>query len=362
MAVGALAHRGALFDPSPRTDERVFVGAALAVAEGRSPYSHPVYNYPPPLAELGGRLARAGGVGALLAAARGANLLACAALAAWAAGFAGLGARGRWLLAAGLVAATPGIGAALGWGNLAPLAIVAALAAWAVGERRPLAGAALVAASLAIKPLALGGVLYRTARGLGAARADSRRPLEALAWLPATALALAPWAGELGALARRMSEPPLFSPRNLSLRRVADAAGLDLPAPALLAGVVVAALWLARRRPDDDFDRAHVAPIVSLAALPVVWSHAFLFVLPLQVAAARRYWDRRALRRRRRDRAAVVERWGVPTAVLAVQGSAAAGIEFGAPAAIHALIVLVPIVAPAALAAYLLRAPAPSDE
>jgi hypothetical protein len=354
LAVGALAHRRALTDPEPRTDEQVFVGAALAVATGGSPYDHPVYNYPPPLAELGARLVDAGDPGRLLVVARLLGLAAMCGLAQLAAGYAGLGTGRRTLLAALLVAAAPIVHATFWLGNLAAIPALLALVGWRHGERRQIVGGLLAGASLAFKPTALAGACYLTARWLGAARSSRRRPAEALAWIAAAALALLPWLDRIPALVGRMLHPPLFSSRNLSLRRAALGLGFDLPALLLLGGVLLAALWLARHRPVDAIDRIHAAPVVALLGLPVAWSHGFLLVLPLQVAAASLWWRRRAVRAGRAGAAALVERWSVPLALAAIQGSFAAGIELGVPGAVQTLIVLVPTLSPLVLLAYLL--------
>lgn len=355
VAVAALANYTAILQPQPQQDEPDFVEAAELVVAGHSPYEQEKYNYPPPFAELGAIVLKHGGTGLFLGLMRGANLLAVAGLAIFAAGFAGLSIRGRFVLAAALVALLPVVHYSFWVGNTTPVAAGLALAGWHFGSRRPLLGAALVGVSLAFKPIALAGALYLSARWLLAAQKGRSRAsavLEVFAWAPVTALCLLPWAGELPALLQRMAEPPIFSPRNLSLRRVFDGFGLDVPAAVITLAVLALAIGLTWRRPVDDLDRVHTAPVVALLALPVAWAHGFLFVLPLQVAAARRWWDRRSSRREPSWRS-VVERWGVPLALALVQASASAGVEFDAPAGLRALIVLLPVLSPLALLAYL---------
>lgn len=358
VAVAALANHEALLQPTPQQDEPVFVEAAQRLAAGESPYSQEKFNYPPPLAALGAVVIERRGVGLFLALVRSANVLAVAGIALFAAGFAGLSGRPRFALAAAMVALLPLVHYTLWIGNLTPIAAALALAGWQLGRRAPLAGAALVGVSLALKPIALAGALYLTARWLLGVPDERRRAsaaLEALAWAPVAALCLLPWAGELPALLHRMAEPPIFSPRNLSLRRVADGFGIDLPAAAVTLAVIAVALVLARRRAVDEIDRVHTAPVVALLALPVAWAHGFLFVLPLQVAAARRWWERRGCRQEPSWRS-VAERWGVPLALGLLQASANAGVEFDAPAGLRAVIVLLPVLSPLALLLYLRRA------
>ncbi len=358
VAVAALVHNVALLQPLPQQDEPVFVEAAQRLAAGASPYSQERFNYPPPLAALGAFAIERSGPGLFLALVRGANVLAVAAIVVFAAGFAGLSGQRRFALAAAMVAVLPVVHYTIWIGNLTPIAATLALAGWQAGRRTPFAGATLVGISLAFKPIALAGVLYLSARTLLRTKGESHRvimtrsAIEALAWLPVTLLCLVPWASEIPALLHRMSEPPLFSQRNLSFRRVFDGFGLDMPAAAITVAVLGVAFLLAGRRPVDDLDRVHTAPVVALLALPVAWAHGFLFVLPLQVKAARRWWERRALRANDSWRT-LAERWGVPLALALIQASANAGVEFDAPAGLRALIVLLPILSPAALLAYL---------
>jgi len=362
VAVAALVHHAALLQPAPQQDEPDFVEAAELVAAGGSPYDQEKYNYPPPFAELGAVVLERGGIGLFLAVMRGANLLAVAGLALFAAGFAGLSSPGRFALAAALVALLPIVHYTFWVGNTTPVAVGLALAGWHLGRQRPLLGAVLVGVSVAFKPIALVGALYLSARWLlrpEARRSRASAAVEALAWAPVTALCLLPWAGEIPALLQRMAEPPIFSPRNLSLRRVFDGFGIDLPAAAITLTVLAVALVLAKQRTVDDVECVHTAPVVALLALPVVWAHGFLFVLPLQVAAARRYWERRALRREP-SWWSLAERWGVPLALALIQASANAGVELAAPASVSALFVLLPVLSPLALLLYLRRASAPA--
>ncbi|MEO7794965.1 MAG: hypothetical protein ABIV06_09350 [Thermoanaerobaculia bacterium] len=369
VGVAALVHHGALLQPEPQQDEPDFVEAAELVAAGQSPYLQEKYNYPPLFASLGARALDLGGTGLFLGLMRGANLLAVAGLAIFAAGFAGLSPPWRFTLAAALVAFLPIVHYTFWIGNTTPVAAALALAGWRIGAGRPLAGAALVGASLAFKPIALVGALYLTARRLIERPAPVQRWVEALTWIPFTALGLVPWAGELPALLARMREPPIFSSRNLSFRRVLDGFGMEMPAAAITLAVLAIAFLMARRRPIDELDRVHTAPVVALLALPVAWAHGFLLVLPLQVAAARRYWDRRDRRdlratRRASSAQALAERWGVPLALALIQASASAGVEFAAPEWLRATIVLLPLLAPVALLTYLRCAasPAPPHE
>ena len=352
---GAAVHREALMDPRPRLDEQVFLAAASSVAAGGSPYEHPAYNYPPFIAAVGGRLIQAGGQQRFLAVARGTNLVACGALVWLAASTLGVGGTKRLAFGAILIAVLPNVRDALWRGNLAPIAIVLAVIAWKVGLERPAIAGTLQAMSLWVKPVALMGVAYLVARRAVAPESGSRRVRESLVLGALVALFALSSLDLLPDLAQRMSVPPVFSSRNLSLRGGFATVGLEIPATGIALGVVGAALWLARRRPCDLEDRLHVAPVVSLLALPVSWSHGFLLVLPLQIEAARIWWDRRAVRAERSGAAMLAEAWGVPLALAAIQASAATGVEIPGPQLLQLGIILIPVLAPLLLLSYRLR-------
>jgi len=353
LLLGALVHAPALRAPEPLIDERVFVGAARGVLETGSPYRHPVYNYPPPLAHAGAGLIGAGGERLFLAVARGANLVSAAALCWFAAGFAATG-RGRRLgLACGLVAAQPILHQALVRGNLAPIAAALALGGWAIGPRRPWRGSTLVGASLVLKPTALIGALYVTGRWAVSRSGSRPRAVEATGWIAMASLLAAPWWQELAELAPRMLQPPQFSVRNLSLRRVLGGIGLELPAGWIAIAVLIGGLALVPAGRFGRLARVHAPAVLSLLALPVVWPYSFLLVMPLQVEAGARWWRRRAIRGGSIGPASMIERWGVPLALAALQGSFAAGVEFDGPAPLHSFIVLVPLLSPLGLLAYL---------
>ena len=352
---GAAVHSRWIVRDGVWTDEAIFLGAAHECLAGRSPYAHPVYNYPPLLAELGAVAIRVAGDRGFLIAIRLVNLAATVALAWLAAGWAGVGWRGRTAIAAAWVVASPLVGQAFEFGNLTPVVAWLALIGWSAGRRRPLVSAWALAGSLALKPVALVGAIFVSAEEL-VARQPWRRRLEAAAWLPWCALLLVPGGSHLPELVGRMTTPP-FQPYHASIRRVAAGFGIALPAAAVAAVVLAAALVWGRGRPLDERRRTLVAPVVTLAALPVVWGHTFLITAPLQVAALAR-----AVRRRRGERGA---RWtelaGVATAVAALQGSPAIGVLAAWPAAAQALVALVPTLAPLALLAYVLSTDRPGE-
>lgn len=334
---------------APWWDEQIPLEAARLLEAGVSPYSHRYYNYPPPMVQA---IAAADALGAtrmLLLLWRAANLAAVVALAWLSAAWAGWrgGERAVVALAAAL---SPVVGHALGVGNLSPLVALPALVAFAGERRAPWSSALLLGASIAFKPLALGGAVFLASHRL---IAGPRRPgpVAALAWAPFAALALAPGAALLPAMARRMSDV-YFDPHQLSVKRLLAGIGVEVASP-WIAGVVVAgALVWAGRRALAPAQMVLVAPVVALAALPVVWAHSFVLTLPLQLTALAR------LRERWRDPAiARGGRWlgevlGVVVALAAMHGAASPTLANDWPERIQWWVCLLPAVAPAILLAY----------
>ena len=346
---------GYLTAPEPLWDERVWLEAGELHARGASPYGHRLYNYPPPLVQLAAAAGSGGWTRLLVAAQRAVNLAGVVAVAALAASFAPWPARARFLVAAA-AAASPVVGHALFFGNLSPLVAAAALGALALERRRPAASAALLGASIAVKPLALGAGLFLAGHRL-VAGPRRPRPGAALGWPLAAALLLLPGIELLPGMLARVA-PAYYDPHHLSLKRALAGLGLDLPPPLIAAAVVVAAVLVFRRRPLGERETMLVAPVVALLALPIVWAHTLVVTLPLQVAALARLVERTRARAVGADasarRRAVFEIVGVVLALAAIHGSAAAGVINDWPAGLQVVVSLLPTLAPAALLAYVL--------
>jgi hypothetical protein len=350
LVLGAL-RSDYLFSVAPWWDEQIPLEAARMLEAGASPYSHRYYNYPPPMVQALAAAEALGATRALLLVWRAANLAAVVALAWLSAGWAGWrgGERAVVALAAAL---SPVVGHALAVGNLSPLVALPALVALARERRAPWSSALLLGASVAFKPLALGGAVFLSAHRLFA---GPRRPgpVAALAWAPITALALAPGAALLPAMASRMSEV-YFDPHQLSIKRLLAGVGVEVASPWIAGVVVAAALAWAGRRALVPAQMLLVAPVVALAALPVVWAHSFVLTLPLQLTALAR------LRERWRDPAVarggcwLGEVVGILAALATMHGAASPTLANDWPERIQWWVCLLPAVAPACLLAYVL--------
>lgn len=226
--------------------------------------------------------------------------------------------------------------------------IVLALYAW---RRAPVTSGLLLAGSLLVKPLAPAALV-----ALGAQRADGRR--HRIAALVAAAVAggallLDP---ELGAFLRQGSSSwaitRTVSPHRI-LALVAGPSGATALTFALLAAVAVASRRFVRGR------AALVAVALAgcVAASPVVWNHTLVLTLPLQAMAVTVL----LARRRESPEAAAGRRYlgyesaGIVLAIAALElGEGATGID-DRGLALQLFATLPIVVAPAALAAYVLR-------
>lgn len=340
-----------LFAEAPWWDEQIPLEAARLLESGASPYSHRYYNYPPPMVQAIAAAEALGATRALVVAWRAANLAAVVALAWLSAGWAGW--RGSERTGVTLAAAlSPVVGHALAVGNLSPLVALPALLAFKWERRAPWSSSLLLAASVAFKPLALAGAVFLAAHRLFA---GPRRPapVAALAWAPFAALLLAPGSALLPAMLSRMSEV-YFDPHQLSIKRLLAGVGLEVPSPWIAGVVVVAALVWVGRRVLSSSQMLLVAPVVALAALPVVWAHSFVLTMPLQLSALARLRERWHSPSVARGGGWLGEVVGVLAAFAAMHGAASPTLANDWPERIQWWVCLAPAVAPACLLVYVL--------
>lgn len=353
LIVTGLLNLDSLLRPEPRSDERYFVEAGRFLAQGESPYRQPIFNYPPPIAQLGAWATRRRLEAELWLSLRLLNLSAAVGLAWLAAGKLSCGNRLAVRGVVALLAAnSPVVQHAFFFGNLSPLVAFLAIAGFEREERRPWQASLLLGASIALKPLALIGALFLY---LHRALAPLRRfPAPgAWGWAVVAGLLLLPGWRFLSEMLVRMNHPP-GDPHQLSLLRLARAApGWEMSPTWVAAGVLGAAVLCLRRHALTPQEVALVAPVVSLLALPIVWAHSMVLTLPLQLRALDLAWSR-FRSRVHPGRRTFWELSGVGLAVAAIQGSAAAGALAGSLASFAAA--LLPTLAPVALAGYLLRA------
>jgi hypothetical protein len=370
-AVAALRYAEGVFDPQPRPDELAYFVAFERVRDGASPY-HGDYFYLPLLAIAGARAVELVGEAAVLAALRAANVLGAAVMVWWSLGWSGLALRRRLLLAIGYLVVAEPIRYGLLWGNLSLAlggSVVWALLAW---DRRPLLAGAVLGAGVAIKPLAPAAIaalaIHRSplppahgawTKRLGVSGAQLRAAIAAVV-LGALLVLVPPGLGtflELGG-----GRP--WVTRNVALHRLLHCFGIDVPALWLSAAVALAGALLVRRLVLPPLWLYCYAVSLALLATPLVWSHTLLLTLPMQVVAlaiaARRWRSRPTGEAAAHARARLLlEGILVLGAVLAAELAQGVGGIDDQPLWIQGLVLLPPVLAPTALALYVVRRTAP---
>ncbi len=336
-----------------RVDEQYYLKAIDWVLQGESPYRQPHYFYPPAFAVAGAAVVERFGAPAFLALLRSANLLALAGLVwcscAW---VAGTWSR-RLIWAAGCLCLAPGAHLGVSSGNVSFLVIALILAGLLAWRPHPwLSGAALGTAA-AIKPLSpvVIAALF--------AHRDGRQPrLAATVGLVLSAVLLLgfPHFGEMLELASGESR----NLRTVSLHRLLWVLGFEIGAGWVAAAVAALTVFAVRRRPLGATHFLCLASAAVTLATPMMWNHTLLVALPIQVLALA-LAVRRSVGSRRRPTAVTGRQRRRYELMLVILGVAAiqlcdgvGGVETLAPW-VQAAALAPPSLAPAALAAYILR-------
>lgn len=354
----------ALTSPTPLGDELAQERAVQLHAAGHSPYLDGAYVYPPSLLRLG-ILLRELPLGSPFLPLRGATLLGLAILLWYATSWL---ARKPWQrvgLAVLYVALAPGVRQGVEFGNLSFAVggmILLGLLGW---NRFPVASGLALGASLLVKPLAPAAVtalcFHRPGKG-------HRHQLAAAIAVVAAALPLL-LDPETGAFLEHGSQAWAIG-RSVSVHRFLALAGVPGAATVvmllLLAGVAAVARWRVVERPQ----LLAVALAGCVMTTPVVWNHTLVLTVPLQAMAIALAMARyraasgaiggsggsggsgaSAARRRARGWEAA----GIALAVAALTfAEGATGID-DRGLALQLFATLPPALAPAILAAYVLR-------
>jgi len=357
--VALLRFRAQIVSPAPHTDERVYLEAFEAVANGASPYALHAdqldFYYPPPFAHFGAAALSRVGLGPLVAFFRVANLLGLIAT---------LWIAGRWaalspprLLVVGtayLALAPPALRHGFNSGNLSFAVVGTILVALAAWPRNPLSAGTLLGASSILKPIAPIGLVALFAQR--PSREAGRHRLGAAIGL-ALAAALMLSSPDLDAYLHVPLAIDLWPRRrSVSLYRWMHLAGLPFSPALIFAGVALGVVFWVRRRETSPRLLATIAIAGMTLATPVLWSHSLLLTLPLQTRALA------IAARRRRDSSgwsSARKGYELPLVVLGTLAlQFADGIGGGVeklPAVFQLAATTVPVGAPLALALYLSR-------
>jgi hypothetical protein len=268
----------------PLPDERVYLRAADHVAAGESPYAEPGYLYPPPLAyALASPASAIGAIGAIDSL-RILRFLSLAGIvvSVW------LSARlVHWhpALVAGLsaafVATAPPVDNATSLGNVGGAAnglVLTGLLCW---HARPVSSGISIGAGLVLKPIApLAPLLILAHRP----RTKSTRPVTAaLVTITAAAALLAPSGTQLVDFLGNARGHA--NPYNFSLHKLLADLGLELPPLAVSATVATLAIVILRRATVSRTSLLAIVIGTNLLALPILWAHMLLLLLPVQFLA-----------------------------------------------------------------------------
>ncbi|MEO8196086.1 MAG: glycosyltransferase 87 family protein [Thermoanaerobaculia bacterium] len=349
VAVTALRFYPAVSSHEPLGDELAQERAYLQEAAGKSPYLDGSYVYPPTLLRLGAALRHLPLVSPFLPL-RCLALLGLALVLWSATGWLGWKPWQRLGLALLYATLAPGVRQGIEFGNLSFAVggmIVLALLVW---ERSAVASGLLLGASLLFKPLAPAALVVLFFHRPG--KTHQHQLAGAVAVVAAAVPLLAD--PELGAFLRHGADAFVVE-RTVSLHRflsLAQAPGAATMLTLLLLAAVAAAarLWVR--------DRAQLLAVAlagCVTVTPVVWNHTLVLTLPLQamaiaLATARFRAANDGERRWRGWEAA-----GVALAVAALTfAEGATGIDDRA-VALQVFATLPPALAPALLAAYVLR-------
>ena len=298
----------------PLGDESAYTCAWQRAADGASPYTCDRYLYFPLFAHLGGALLGVAPVHTLLVGLRLLNLVAIATLCALAASHTGWSLRAQAATTALAACLAPPFVEAMSFGNVSPLSACLALLAFATWSRAPALPGALLALSVALKPIAL--VVWLA---LLLSVHSLRGRVNAAVALVLSAALIGAWPGEL----QQMLAGPeyhLDAHHNVSLWRTLALVGLPRPAVALLVGATSLTLLLAATRGAwlkalgrgaDQGERTEpelmvVACAAALLAFPVIWNHTLALAAPIwavAIAVALRQWPADASDRDARSRA-----------------------------------------------------------
>ena len=340
-----------VFSTEPMVDEAVYLKAFRATGNGDSPFSVEGFFYPASFAVAGAWLLELLSERGMLAVMRSLLVLGVASIVwtslAW---FEATWIQ-RVVVGVGFLGIAPAVLLGMASGNASLIVIGLMLPALTLWRGWPIFWGVILGLTVAIKQLAgaaIPGLLFhRPAEG------GRRHWISGGTAVLIAGLLLVPSLRTFG----EMSSQPIASihlTRSISLLRLLDLFGMSVP-PLLNFAVVSAVTVAVVRR--QVLDRPHLLALLctaSILALPIIWSHTLLLVLPLQVMSIQvALW-----RRGSGERSRPLERFELPLVILgtaAIQLSDGAGAVNNQAAWVQLLPILVVYLAPIGLCWYLLR-------
>jgi hypothetical protein len=270
----------ALFEVTITGDEMIYDCAFRRAAAHANPYACEGYVYPPLFALIGAPLSSLLGALHFRRALRLASVAALVALV-WAS-LRPLRARPglRRALLVPIALLLPSLRSTLGHANFGGVVNGLTVVSLLAFESSPVAASAGLGIGLALKPLAAPAWLALLVHAFQ----DRRRGRGALLISGLAAIAsLAVWPSVVGGFFHPSMGPT--NPLGMSTARALHCFGIDVsPAILVVASSLAAALYVARARPSAR-GVALVGLAASFVAIPLVWTHTFSLLVPIQVAA-----------------------------------------------------------------------------
>jgi len=265
-------------------DEGIYLQAFHAIASGGDPGQTSGFYYPRTFAVLGGWLLQTLGEVATQALLRASSILGLA-VTVW---ISACLWKASWSWRLGLsslyVSISPAVYYGIETGNISFAitgVILTALVVWSV---YPLMSGILLGTSTAIKPLAPLAILALLAHR---PVPSSRKHLLAAGIGGVLALALLSLnPGYLATTSAAVDRLPFI--RSISLNRILVLLGFDVSPIVIAAALGLLIVLVARRFPMNRQTILCFGGLAAVLAVPIIWSHTLLLVLPLQVLALTR--------------------------------------------------------------------------
>ncbi|MFH1351519.1 MAG: hypothetical protein ABII26_11400 [Pseudomonadota bacterium] len=300
--LGILWWWNSIYLPAWTPDGNTYQSAIDLVIEGRSPYEHYVYPYPPTIALIGAWINKLWGEEAFRIGFRYVNLLGgCAAV--WG---SLLLTRWPWFLRLGLgslgILFLPTLASCVDNDNLSMLASGTTIVGIILWPHLPILTGILLGFGLSLKPIGLIALFLLAAHRPPAPQRKHFLTSGIAAFTATILFSISPkWflSGLFHPNVKAAALDWATGVLNVSFYRIFSCFGLKLSPLVFLSIFLVLGLIYVRRGPLNRGQLVCVACTGSLLSLPIVWKHTLLLVLPVQCMAmavalrrSRQIWKR----------------------------------------------------------------------